>query len=321
MQLLECVSRPRRGRRTHRRMRGCRPARLWVKGVTIVIENHLTASDAGPLAKLHRRAFPGFFLSRLGEPFLRQLYLGFVDDETAVTVVERDARGVPRGVAVGTIDPVGFYSRLLRRRWAGFALASVLAVIRDPRTAPRLVAAVNYRGDAVPGRAGALLSSICVDPALSGTGVGHALLAAWRQRASELGNLQSDEVAGNGPVAQHADEHGLAVVFRGDVLHPRPGLEDVQPSEALDLRPAVTGGRQFLEGVPELSTTRHAGEPVPGRHPRPMLRRESPHVHVRHLPLRGARWIAGASPPPSGAAEAGPARLRSPHRVPSSYAE
>lgn len=185
--MLECVSRPRRGRRTHRRMRGCRPARLWVKGVTIVIENHLTASDAGPLAKLHRRAFPGFVLSRLGEPFLRQLYLGFVDDETAVTVVERDARGVPRGVAVGTIDPVGFYSRLLRRRWAGFALASVLAVIRDPRTAPRLVAAVNYRGDAVPGRAGALLSSICVDPALSGTGVGHALLAAWRQRASELG--------------------------------------------------------------------------------------------------------------------------------------
>lgn len=152
-----------------------------------MIDYRLTAADAQPLAALHRRAFPGFFLSRLGEPFLRQFYLGFVDDETAVTVVARDERGQPFGVAVGTTHPVGFFSRLLRRRLVGFALASAAAVLRDPRTAPRLLSAVRYRGDAAPGCEGALLSSICVDPARSGGGRGSTLLSEWRRQAQIMG--------------------------------------------------------------------------------------------------------------------------------------
>lgn len=152
-----------------------------------MIDYRLTAADAKPLARLHQQAFPGFFLSTLGERFLRQFYLGFVGDETGVTVVDRDDLGLPRGVAVGTTDPAGFFSRLLRHRFLGFVAASAMAVFRDPRTAPRLLSAVRYRGDTPPGREGALLSSICVDPARSGAGLGVTLLTAWRQRAREMG--------------------------------------------------------------------------------------------------------------------------------------
>lgn len=124
-----------------------------------MIDHRLTAADAKPLATLHRRAFPGFFLSHLGEPFLRQFYLGFVDDETAVTVVARDELGEPYGLAVGTTHPAGFFSRLLLRRLMGFVFASAAAVLRDPRTFPRIISAVRYRGDTAPGHDGALLTA------------------------------------------------------------------------------------------------------------------------------------------------------------------
>lgn len=157
-----------------------------------MIDHRLTAADAKPLATLHRRAFPGFFLSHLGEPFLRQFYLGFVDDETAVTVVARDELGEPYGVTVGTTHPAGFFSRLLLRRLMGFVFASAAAVLRDPRTFPRIISAVRYRGDTAPGHDGALLSSICVYPAWSGGGVRSTLLSAWRHRAYEMGARFSD---------------------------------------------------------------------------------------------------------------------------------
>ena len=37
----------------------------------------LRAEDLGPVAKLHRESFPSFFLSELGERFLREFYRGF----------------------------------------------------------------------------------------------------------------------------------------------------------------------------------------------------------------------------------------------------
>ena len=152
-----------------------------------MIDHVITPEDAPHLARLHQRAFPDFFLSRLGEPFLVQFYLGFVDDPTAVIVVVRDDNRCPQGVAVGTTDAPGFFGRLLRRRLGGFIGASARAVLRHPSTAPRLLQAVLYRGDVPRGREGALFSSMCVDPTLAGNGIGSALIANWTQRARTMG--------------------------------------------------------------------------------------------------------------------------------------
>ena len=147
----------------------------------------LEAGDVEAIAALHKRAFPTFFLSSLGERFLVQFYRGFLSDPTAVTVVARSVDGVPVGAVVGTTEPSGFFLRLLRRRWLGFALASAAAVLRRPAAAPRLLNAVRYRGEAGSRVEGALLSSVCVDPGLQGQGVGRDLLAAWEGRAAQQG--------------------------------------------------------------------------------------------------------------------------------------
>ncbi|MEO8094452.1 MAG: GNAT family N-acetyltransferase [Pseudolysinimonas sp.] len=147
----------------------------------------MRVDDVEPLARLHRQAFPDFFLSTLGEPFLRQFYQGFLGDPAAVTVVLRDAEGMPCGSVVGTTEPAGFFGRLVRRRWAGFALAGARAVLSQPGATPRLVRALRYRGDAPHDAVGALLSSICLDPSLQGSGEGGRLVAAWEAAAASSG--------------------------------------------------------------------------------------------------------------------------------------
>lgn len=143
----------------------------------------IRAKDINQLAALHRQSFPGYFLSRLGESFLRQFYRGFLNDPSALTCVARDESGNVLGAAVGSSDPNGFFGRLLRRRWLGFASASVAHVLRSPIEAPRLIRAVAYRGDSAGPIPGALLSSIFVAPAGQGKGTGKDLLEAWVREA------------------------------------------------------------------------------------------------------------------------------------------
>lgn len=155
----------------------------------------LEARDVRRCAEIHRRAFPGFFLSQLGEPFLRELYRAHVDDPAAIARVAVDEGDHVYGAILGTTEPEGFFRRLLIRRWWAFALASVAFVIRRPRSVPRLIRAVRYRGGTPLETEGALFSSMCVDPA-SPRGVGQVLaqgfLAGVRESGLDRAYLTTD---------------------------------------------------------------------------------------------------------------------------------
>lgn len=156
--------------------------------MTPFVTSPLRTSDVAELARIHRQSFPGFFLSSLGEPFLREFYKGFLGDPDGIAVVLRDeADGRPLGAAVGPLHPEGFFRRLLRRRLIAFAWASVGATIRSPHTLPRLLRAAKYRGQAGPSAPGALLSSICVSPQLKDRGAGSQLLRAWEVAVASNG--------------------------------------------------------------------------------------------------------------------------------------
>lgn len=183
---------------------------------TSVALGPLVAADVRPMARLHRAAFPGFFLSELGEPFLVQLYRGFLADASTVSVVAREPEGALLGAAVGTIAPERFFRRLLRSRWPGFVLASARAAAVSPAVAPRLVRALRYRGGTSTGSTGgALLSSICVDPAARGRGVGRQLIDAWCQQVADRG-------VGRAYLATDADHNDAVNYFyqaNGWILH------------------------------------------------------------------------------------------------------
>jgi ribosomal protein S18 acetylase RimI-like enzyme len=138
---------------------------------------------------LHMQAFPDFFLTFLGRPFLSQLYLSYCDNSTTVALVAvSKARHEILGTVVGPLQPARFYKRILLRRWWRFGLAAVGAVLRKPSIVPRLMRAVRYRGDApADGGERALLSSIAVSPAAQGAGVGGLLTKEFLGRVKAAG--------------------------------------------------------------------------------------------------------------------------------------
>lgn len=179
------------------------------------IINDFRSADVAEAASLHLRAFPGFFLSRLGLPFVRELYASFAADESTIGLVARDQSGRLAGLAVGSVEPAGFFRRALLRRWWRFAFASLRMTLRQPKTIPRLLVALRHRGWVPSGVQGALLSSICVDPTCQRLGLGRQLLETWTMVATKQGAqsayLTTDAV-GNEVVNALYRETGWALV-------------------------------------------------------------------------------------------------------------
>ncbi|MBO3131431.1 hypothetical protein, partial [Dermatophilus congolensis] len=167
------------------------------------------------LARLHRDAFPNFFLTRLGQPFLREFYRAYATDPTAITITARMSNNQPIGIAVGTTDPTTFYARLLRRRAIPFALAATRAALTHPRTViPRLLRALHYRGDTPPGSNGALLASICISPTLKKTGTGAKLTHTWTTCAHRHGATSAyltTDADNNDAVNRHYSRQGWTI--------------------------------------------------------------------------------------------------------------
>lgn len=153
---------------------------------------------------LHLCAFPDFFLTFLGARFLKEFYASFLHEPTGVAyVAEERGSGRILGVVVGTVNPTGFFTRLLKRRWWAFCFSSLAALWHRPTIAPRLFRALFYRGAATPGSSRALLSSIAVAPETHRTGIGHALLKQWIEAVQEHGRssgcyLATDAMGNNG---------------------------------------------------------------------------------------------------------------------------
>lgn len=135
--------------------------------------------DIDQVVRIHQASFPGFFLSFLGPRFLSLYYLGVCEAPEGIAFVSLNLSGDSAGFVVGTTNPRGFYTRLLKRDWLRFSVASVNALLRRPSAIRRVSRALlhpsqNPSGDEVAG-----LFSIGVSPELQGTGAGKKLVQAF----------------------------------------------------------------------------------------------------------------------------------------------
>jgi hypothetical protein len=90
--------------------------------------------DIPALASIHVRAFPGFFLSRMGARFVQDYYASVASDPSGwILVGETGGRIV--GAAVGFGDPARFY-RSYRSRPVRLLVPVLGAVVSDPRLIP-----------------------------------------------------------------------------------------------------------------------------------------------------------------------------------------
>ncbi len=143
--------------------------------------------DIKPVVVIHLASFPDYFLSFLGTRFLSLYYSSICSASEGIAFVYLNDVGSPAGFVAGTSNPGGFYSRLLKRNWLKFALATIAPILRKPSTIWRVTRAVSHPSENPIGDDVAGLFSIGVLPELQGTGAGKKLVQAFLDEAKQRG--------------------------------------------------------------------------------------------------------------------------------------
>jgi ribosomal protein S18 acetylase RimI-like enzyme len=171
----------------------------------------MAEADVDAVVGVHLRSFEGFFLSFLGPNFLRLYYESVVGYPGAAGYVCLKGGRVV-GFVCGMVSPSRFYSYLLRTRWWRFALAALGAALGRPSVIPRLFRALLYPSQTSGRSDTATLTSIAVDPAVQGEGVGAELVAAFladmRARGVKRVDLTTDHY-GNDEVNTFYQKQGF----------------------------------------------------------------------------------------------------------------
>ena len=119
----------------------------------------------------------------------------FAKDQSGIAIVYEDDR--VSGFVVGTVQPSGFYKRLIQKRWWKFGLASIRPVICKPSIIPRLLRAFTLPADLANAQTNTgTLMSLAVLRDCQGKGIGKqlvsAFLASCQKRQVEAVNLTTD---------------------------------------------------------------------------------------------------------------------------------
>lgn len=152
-------------------------------------------SHVEQIVQIHISSFQGFFLTFLGPSFLSQFYKGIVESHLGIgfVIVEDN---IPVGFVCGSINPSGFYKRLLKKRWFQFGFAALPSVIRSPIIVPRLLRAMKKPSESDKSISKGMLMSTGVHPGVQGRGYGKALvttfLDAMKQRGINEVSLTTD---------------------------------------------------------------------------------------------------------------------------------
>lgn len=145
---------------------------------------------------VHLDAFPGFFLSGLGRRFLSLFYTSVIEDHSCISLVAGSDQQID-GFIVGTVEPRGFYKRILLRKGIRFVLAALKPLIAKPRIIRRLLRGLSKNEVHRPPRS-ALVMSIAVRQAAQGRAIGRELVSTFleecRKRGSRNVYLTTDEL-------------------------------------------------------------------------------------------------------------------------------
>ena len=150
-----------------------------------------TERDLKGIVGIHRRAFPGFFLTRLGKQFLYEYYRLVLDYSGGVLMTIAADSGDLAGFAAGLIEPQKFYAEMKKSKWR-FVRGTVPALLRRPVMLFRLIfnfVQVKKQSQAGPVSSQTVceLSSIAVDPLYAGKRWGQRLLGYFFDHLRERG--------------------------------------------------------------------------------------------------------------------------------------
>lgn len=141
--------------------------------------------DLNQIVALHIQAFPNFFLTAMGNSFVKEYYKAVLEFSENISLVAIQDEKI-LGFVVGFGNPVAFYHFYNARRLRLIPII-ILALIKRPQLFQRIL--LNFqRISSVQGlKSDVELSSIGVDSSMTKTGIGKSLIKYFLQLARERG--------------------------------------------------------------------------------------------------------------------------------------
>lgn len=159
----------------------------------------MTSQDLTGVIQVHKAAFPGFFMTQMGDEFLRFYYQFVLDYPGQVALVETDDQNRIRGFVVGFFKPADFYQQFSAQKPRLMGIM-IKAMLRNPMLVPRVVTNVLRVSQKMEPAGDVELSSIGVNQ--GGKGVGKSLLKAFLETAYGRGGqkvyLTTDAINNDG---------------------------------------------------------------------------------------------------------------------------
>ena len=144
-------------------------------------------SDVDSIVAIHNQAFSDFFLTTLGNRFLRLYYNCMCNCKDAITLCAID-EGTLVGFSSTAVKSAGFNTRLIKQNIGSFAMEAIKLLLTRPTALIRLVNNFTKKGSDVEDNGDyAELFSIGVSPICQGKGVGSLLLSNNERMIREWG--------------------------------------------------------------------------------------------------------------------------------------
>lgn len=145
--------------------------------------------DLYRIVNIHMKAFPGFFMTKLGKKFLWEYYFTVLMYNSNIFLVAIDENeNKILGFVAGFLNPSSFYS-FLKRRSFRLGLSIFLEILKSPKLVMPIIQ--NYqrvnKNISLNEEKTVELASIAVDPEYSGKGIGKSLVKGFLSAALKLG--------------------------------------------------------------------------------------------------------------------------------------